>query len=79
MLTMNGIQDLCIQECSTSLAVARVQRVKSQSISLGGWGSALGALLLALHTWRFTRQSKIGIRHCALTKQKHAADINDHD
>ena len=40
---------------------------------------AVDALFLALHTWRFTRQSKIGIRHCALTKQKHAADINDCD
>ena len=29
---------------------------------------AVDALFLALHTWRFTRQSKIGIRHCALTK-----------
>ena len=34
MLTMNGIQDRCIQECSTSFAVARVQKVKSQSIYL---------------------------------------------
>ena len=70
MLTMNGIQGCCIQECSTSLAVACVQRVKSQSISrMCSDVLALGGL---------ARQSKIGIRPFALTK-KHAADINDRD
>ena len=65
MLTMNGIQGSCLQELLTSLAVARVQRVKSQSISLG---IALGTRQSVLHTWQLTKQSKTGIRHCALTK-----------
>ena len=74
MLMKNGIQDRCIQECLTSLAVARIQRVNLSPSLL-----SVGALVLVLHTWWFTRQSKTCIRHWALTKQKHAADINDCD
>ena len=50
MLTMNGIQDLCIQECSHSLAATLIQMVIS--IHLSWWT----ALVLTL----YTRHSALG-------------------
>ena len=70
---MNGLQDRCIQECSRCLAVTRIQMVNSVHLS---WWSAL---VLMLHTWRFTRQQIKSIRHCASNNTKRMTNINDCD
>ena len=56
-LTVNGMQDLCIQERSHSLAATRIQMVISIQLGWGAW------LVMTLHIGaaarlRFTEQQK---------------------
>ena len=64
----------CLRWMACRAATYRSVRTAWQWLAFKGWISVhlswRSALVLAFHTWRFSRQSKKGIRHCAFNKTK---------